>query len=118
MSSKVDGVGAMMRKVFLHSPSISQSRFDTPYQMKIQMIYHDLKEPKSPESQFLKVLMDRKASWSSVLLFYILWTWAVQRQQLKALNLRDLDKRDVLITIYIAWVFGRHPFQACADLFR
>ena len=61
-SSKVDGVGAMMRKVFLHYPSIFQSLFDIAYQMKTQMIYHEVREPKSPESQFLKVLMDRKAS--------------------------------------------------------
>ena len=78
--------------------------------MKTQLKYFDIGEDKTPESQFLKVLMDRKASWTVLTTFlFIFWTWALQRQQLKALNLHGLDKRDVLITIYIAWV--GHPFD-------
>jgi len=70
--------------------------------MQTQMKYLSIGEDKSPESQFLKVLMNRKVSCLFVprLLFLNLCT--LQRQQLKALDLHGLDKRDVLITIYIA----------------
>jgi hypothetical protein len=64
--------------------------------------------------------MHRKASWLFLPLFFYFSTWALQRQQLKALDLRGLDKRDVLITIYIAWVLRDHlqVFDLIAYLFR